>query len=286
MITIIGKSGQLASELQESLSSFEKRALGRHDIDLMSHGAIATALDSHKPAAIINASAYTAVDKAEYEKEAAYALNSTAVKNLGEYCASRNIHLVQVSTDYVFNGTHSSPISTEAPRQPLGVYGASKAAGEEALEHIEALSYCIIRTAWVYSVFGNNFVHTMLRLMAEKPQLRVVADQIGSPTWAKGLAAACIFAAERKVSGIHHWTDLGVASWYDFAVAIQRIGVKQGLLNTAIPIQPITTADFPTPAARPAYSVLDKQSLTKVFAELPQDHWENQLEKMMTDLVK
>lgn len=285
MIVIIGKNGQLATELAAIAEDNAMICLGRQEIDLLDAADITKKLNQYSPTAVINASAYTAVDKAESESEEAFALNESAVSNLGHYCAGKRIPLVHVSTDYVFDGNYSSPIKVDAPRRPLGVYGASKAAGEAALESIQGLDFCIIRTAWVYSCHGNNFVKTMLRLMSEKPQLGIVCDQIGSPTWAAGLAQACLYAAINRVTGIHHWTDQGVASWYDFAIAIQRHGLALGLLDSAIPVNPIESSAFPTPAKRPAYSVLDKTTLSTAFAAVPSVHWDIQLGSMLSELA-
>jgi len=192
--------------------------------------------------------------------------------------------MVHVSTDYVFNGHKGSPYLTDDPIEPQGAYGKSKAEGEKALLEILPEASCLIRTAWVYSSHGNNFVKTMLRLMAEKPQLGVIDDQIGTPTWAKGLAEACISAAENKTVGVYHWTDEGVASWYDFALAIQELGVEKGLLDTDIPVLPIPSSQYPTPAKRPHYSVLDKQSAREAFASCKPTHWRKQLASMLDEL--
>ena len=282
-IVVIGKSGQLAWELAR-MAGDSVVCLGREDIDLMSPAALATVLDAHQPSAIINASAYTAVDKAETDEAAAYALNETAVRHLAEYCANTNAFLVHCSTDYVFAGDKGAPYSTDDARQPQGVYGASKAAGEQVLTSLLPEQCAIIRTSWVYSSHGNNFVKTMLRLMAEKPALTVIDDQVGSPTWAKGLAAACLEAAQQRLAGIHHWSDEGVTSWYDFALAIQVLGVQKGLLSTVIPVRPIPTTDYPTPAKRPHYSVLDKTQTRARFSAAALRHWRLQLSDMLDEL--
>jgi dTDP-4-dehydrorhamnose reductase len=282
-IVVIGKSGQLAQELSRLDSNIS--LLGRNDIDIVNYEQMANVLDELKVDSIINASAYTAVDKAESDKENAYLMNSQAVRNLAKYCHKRNCHFTHISTDYVFSGDKGSPYKVDDTFAPIGVYGASKADGERAIGEIHFDNSCILRTSWVYSIYGNNFVKTMLRLMSEKPELGVIDDQIGSPTWAKGLAQACRYASEQKVTGIHHWTDTGVASWYDFAVAIQRIAIEKGLLDTAIPIKPIPTSAYPTPAKRPSYSVLDKSSLAVNFKGLNIIHWQEQLSMMMDELV-
>jgi dTDP-4-dehydrorhamnose reductase len=280
-IIVIGKSGQLAQELA-GLSLPEKLVFfGRNDIDITSLDSIEATLSKYNPTAIINASAYTAVDKAETDKDQAFLINHKAVENLANYCKKQNVHFVHVSTDYVFKGEKGSPYLPSDKIEPQGVYGASKAAGENSILEILPEQSCIIRTSWVYSQFGNNFVKTMLKLMQEKEELRIICDQIGSPTWAKGLAQACLHAATNKVVGIHHWTDNGVASWYDFSVSIQELAFEQGLLTHKILITPIDSGQFPTPAQRPKYSVVDKSSLTSYFATLGKTHWREALSKML-----
>ncbi len=285
-IAIIGKSGQLAFELSRKLEDSEHRVtyLGRDDIDITSAASIEEKLSPLSIDVLINASAYTAVDKAEEDTDACNAINALAVKNLAAFCKNSGAFMVHVSTDYVFNGQKGSPYLTNDPIEPQGAYGRSKAAGEKALLEILPQASCLIRTAWVYSAHGNNFVKTMLRLMDEKPQLAVIDDQVGTPTWAKGLAEACISAAENKTIGVYHWTDEGVASWYDFALAIQELGVKKGLLSKEIPILPIPSSQYPTPAKRPHYSVLDKQTAREAFASSKPTHWRKQLAHMLDEL--
>lgn len=285
-IVIIGKSGQLAFELSRELESSEHRVtfLGRSDIDITSASNIEEKLSPLSADVLINASAYTAVDKAEEDTEACDAINTLGVKNLANFCKANSAFMVHVSTDYVFNGHKGSPYLTDDPIEPQGAYGKSKAEGEKVLLEILPEASCLIRTAWVYSSHGNNFVKTMLRLMAEKPQLGVIDDQIGTPTWAKGLAEACVSAAENKTTGVYHWTDEGVASWYDFALAIQELGIEKGLLVNAIPVLPIPSSQYPTPAKRPHYSVLDKQFAREAFASCKPTHWRKQLASMLDEL--
>lgn len=284
-IIVIGKSGQLAWELSQIVSpEHEVICLGRNDIDLQNVAAITECLQQQKADGAINASAYTAVDKAESDIDNAYALNAKAVGNLAQACKSLYVPFVHISTDFVFHGDKGVPYLPDDEINPLGVYGASKAQGEQLLTEVYPERSCVIRTSWVYCTHGNNFVKTMLNLMQTKPELGVICDQIGTPTYAKGLAAACIASLVNNVSGIHHYTDLGVASWYDFAVAIQRIGLELGLLDKMIPIKPITTEHYPTPAKRPHYSVLDKSSFVNVLPELTFSHWQTQLHTMMMAL--
>lgn len=281
---VIGKSGQLANEIR-NVSGDSTVLLGASDINLFDKYALYEKLTSYQPSAIINAAAYTAVDKAETETEAAYALNAQAVENLSNYCKDNACFFVHVSTDYVFDGVKGTPYLPCDELAPQSTYGTSKAKGEHNVRQILGNESTIIRTSWVYSSFGNNFVKTMLRLMREKDSLNVVDDQIGSPTWAHGLASACIEAAERKHRGTFHWTDEGVLSWYDFAVAIQQLGLDKGLLSKQIDIAPIPSKNYPTPATRPHYSVLDKTATRATFST-PLIHWYSQLSGMMDELVE
>jgi len=284
-IIVIGKSGQLAWELaQLSTPEHEIVCFGRDDVNLEDVTALTNMLHLHNAVGVINAAAYTAVDKAESDVENAFMLNAKAVGNLAQAGKALAVPLVHVSTDFVFHGDKGSPYLPSDRINPLGVYGASKAQGEQLIADIYLERSAIIRTSWVYSTHGNNFVKTMLNLMASKPELGVISDQIGSPTYAKGLAETCIACLNNQVIGIHHYTDSGVASWFDLAVAIQNFGLELGLLDKRIAIKPITTAQYPTPAKRPHYSVLDKASLVNALPALSLMHWQAQLTHMMTAL--
>ncbi|MCP3939967.1 MAG: dTDP-4-dehydrorhamnose reductase [Desulfobacteraceae bacterium] len=233
---------------------------------------------------IINTAAYTAVDRAEQEKEAAYKINHEAVAVLAEFARENGIHLVHISTDFVFNGRQYKPYNPGDIPDPESIYGKSKLAGEKAVKKILGNRALIIRTAWLYSAHGNNFVKTMLRLMAEKNCLNVIDEQVGTPTWAYGLAQAVWVCVQKKNSGTYHWTDAGVASWYDFAVAIQEEALAAGLLSKNIPIQPIPASLYPTPAKRPYYGVLDKRELWEKTGIKP-IHWRSQLRTMLKELM-
>jgi dTDP-4-dehydrorhamnose reductase len=279
-VLIVGAKGQLGRALQASAPA-EARIVA-HDVDTLDitdANAVATIMAAERPKLVINAAAYTAVDKAESDEAAAQAVNATAVGILASAAKAAGAHFVHVSTDFVFDGESSSPYQPDAATAPLGVYGRTKLAGEQAAGP-EAL---IVRTAWVYAPTGGNFVRTMLRLMAAHPQVRVVADQIGTPTYAPGLAATLWTLAARGARGVYHFTDSGAASWYDFAVAIQEEALSRGMLEAAVPVIPITTADFPTPAVRPAYSVLAKE---KTWAALgaPAPHWRSNLRIMLEEV--
>ncbi|MEH6608349.1 MAG: dTDP-4-dehydrorhamnose reductase [Halioglobus sp.] len=283
---IFGGSGQLGSELKASLPAAwtcEAPARVQLDIAAADSDLLTSELRRLGPEAVINAAAYTAVDLAESEPEQAHLVNAVAPANLARVCADLDIRLIHISTDFVFDGTADQPYLPEHECNPIGVYGASKLAGERAVmaAHPEAI---IIRTSWLYSRFGANFVKTMLRLMAERESLAVVADQVGTPTWAAGLAQAAWSAAEHPgLHGIYHWSDNGACSWYDFAVAIRDEALDLGLLTRAVEIKPIPGTDYPTPAARPAYSVLDKNSSWRDL-EVPAVPWRQQLQRMLLDL--
>lgn len=285
-VLIVGKNGQLAWELGRSIpAGWQVSLLAQSELDIRALDQVREQFSRHKPEVVINCAAYTAVDKAESDSATAYAVNESGVRNLALTCAAQGVRLLHVSTDFVFDGKSSQPYSPEAAANPMGVYGASKYAGEQLVAKLLPESSVVVRTSWVYSSNGNNFVKTILRLAKEKPQIGVVADQIGSPTWAKGLADwLWAVAAKPDVRGTFHWSDAGVASWYDFAVAIQELGRVKGLLDNTIPINPIPTEAYPVPACRPKYSVLDKRSAEEV-AGLKTIHWRSQLTTMLDELT-
>jgi dTDP-4-dehydrorhamnose reductase len=282
-VVVLGAGGQLGRELQRTApSGVECVSRTREQLDICDASAVAQCLVDTAPRLVINAAAYTAVDKAESEKEAARRGNAQGPGVLASACASVGVRLIHISTDFVFDGAASQPYPPEAATAPLGEYGRSKRDGEVAVQAAlpEAL---ILRTGWVYSSFGGNFVKTMLRLMGERDELGVVTDQVGTPTWAHGLAEAVWAAAERPgLKGFYHWSDAGVCSWYDFAVAIHEEALALGLLSKPVKIRPICAAEYPTPAQRPAYSVLDKTSSWRDFA-MEGVHWRQQLRAMLAD---
>lgn len=282
-VLVIGKSGQLAQELVKMCSTpFEVIALGRNEIDITNSQAISDALALHKAEAVINASAYTAVDKAEEDQEAAFALNESAVKNLATACKRQNTRFIHVSTDFVFDGNENRAYMPNSKTNPKGIYGASKLAGEKAVLSTYPENSIIVRTSWVYSTFANNFVKTMLKLMASRDSLGVVADQIGCPTYAKDLASFLLMLVNQTgPDSIYHWSDNGVASWYDFAVAIHDIALNEGLLTKPIAIEPIGTEDYPTPATRPAFSLLNQKSSQPIKKA---KHWTENLQHCIKEL--
>ncbi|CAN5317834.1 dTDP-4-dehydrorhamnose reductase [soil metagenome] len=279
---IVGGKGQLGRELSEVASPHvEIVAHGSDTLDVTDRDSVDTIVNKIKPDVVINAAAYTAVDKAESDEAAAYAVNATAVGLLANAASVNGARFIHISTDFVFDGMSGTPYLPTAPTNPLSVYGSTKLAGEK----LAGENALIVRTAWVYAPTGNNFVRTMLRLMSERPEVRVVADQVGTPTYAPGLAGALWTLAAKNIAGLYHYTDAGVASWYDFAVAIQEEAMIVGLLEKAVPIVPIATIDFPTPAKRPSYSVLDKSSIfTLLGGATP--HWRTNLRIMLNEIKK
>mgnify|MGYP000482244218 FL=1 len=262
-ILVTGANGQLGSELRElsvHYSQFEWVFADRSVLDLSDLESIPDYLDSIQPQIIINCAAYTAVDKAEMETELADVLNHQAVGVMAQWSASHDCRLVHISTDYVFDGNSSTALDEEAPTAPINVYGQTKLAGELACMR-ENPGAIIIRTSWVYSRFGNNFVKTMSRLMQERDSLNVVNDQIGSPTYAADLAQAImtIITHAHWQAGIYHFSNEGAISWYEFALAIQEISGFDCLVSG------IPSSDYPTPAKRPHYSLLDKSKITTTF---------------------
>lgn len=237
------------------------------------------------PELVINCAAYTKVDLAESERDKAFAVNEQGVRNLVEV-TQPEVRILQVSTDFVFGGKAKQPYGTASSAAPLGVYGASKLAGERVLSELAPERSVIVRTAWLYAAEGQNFLNTMLKLMRTREELRVVSDQCGTPTAAHGLAHALwAFAAKPELHGAFHWTDAGEASWYDFACEIQNQALERELLLRRIPIHPITTADYPTPAQRPGYSVLDKKSTWKALGFESQP-WQTMLGEVLDQLKR
>lgn len=282
---IVGAAGQLGRALHRAVPvGVEAVALDRAELDITSEPAVAQAVSSLRPDVVINASAYTAVDLAESEPEKAFAINADAVGRLAGVCAGAGIRFVHVSTDFVFDGSSGRPYRPDDATHPLGVYGASKLAGEQNIAAHIGLDWSVVRTAWVYSSSGRNFLLTMLRLFNERPVVRVVADQVGTPTSALSLSE-CVWraATSGKLRGIAHFTDAGVASWFDFAVAISEEATQLGLITKPVDVQPIQTKDYPTPARRPSYSVLDVTATTAALGLTPV-HWRTQLRQVLREL--
>jgi dTDP-4-dehydrorhamnose reductase len=275
--------GQIgAAVVKAAPKQHEVIALARAQLDIADSKAVAKSLAEIKADWVVNAAAYTAVDRAEDEPQMAAAVNDTAVAVLAAGAARENSRLLHLSTDFVFDGTSGRPYLPSDATKPLSVYGATKLAGER---HVLAdRSGIVLRTSWVYASVGKNFVLSMLKLMNGRAQVSVVCDQIGSPTWAVSAAAAIWGLIEAAAEGgIYHWTDLGVASWYDFAVAIQEEALARGLLTRAAAVLPIPSTAYPARAKRPSFSVLDTTG-TRGVVKIPAHHWRHNLRKMLDEL--
>ncbi|MCM1041257.1 MAG: dTDP-4-dehydrorhamnose reductase [Bacteroides sp.] len=286
-VLVTGCNGQLGSELRRlardaRCSHCRFLFVDRDVLDICSRADVQNYMKINKVDLVVNCAAYTAVDKAENDRALAFAVNSEGVSILAESCVESDAFMINISTDYVFDGTAHEPYTETDEVRPIGVYGLSKRAGENAMME-KGVRGMIIRTAWLYSVFGNNFVKTMLRLGEEKDQVMVVADQQGTPTWAADLADAIIRIilqtdfSKRQGLEIYHYSNEGECSWYEFASAIMQMAGKD------CKVQPISTAEYPTSCRRPAYSVLDKTKIKQEFGiEIPE--WDDSLRKMLDDL--
>jgi dTDP-4-dehydrorhamnose reductase len=286
-VLIVGKSGQLAHELLRAPPSIvNAAALDRAALEVSDPNAIRRSIQACDADVVINAAAYTSVDLAESETERAFAINDVAVGAMAGACSDRGIRFVHISTDFVFDGAAGRPYRTDATPHPLNVYGASKLAGERRIAATPGLHWRILRTAWVYSASGTNFLLTMLRLFRERESVQIVTDQISTPTSARSLAD-CVWrvAMGDGPSSILHFTDAGVASWYDFAVAIYEEARAIGVLKSNVDIVPIRTDQYPTPARRPSYSVLDKSETYSRLGIQPV-HWRIRLREVLQELVQ
>ena len=297
-VLLTGAAGQLGQALiasapqgVELVASSRSGGGGHVALDLSDPFACKAAVQEYRPDWVLNAGAYTAVDKAESEPQLAEAVNAGAPEAFAAALKQQGGRLMQLSTDFVFNGRQGAPYRIDQPRDPLGVYGASKARGEEAVEAAFGSKGdgVILRTSWVIGPVGRNFALTMLRLHGEEPELGVVADQVGCPSSTLNLANACWKAIQRKSKGfelptVMHWSDAGAASWYDVAVAVGELGVELGLLKQAACVKPITTIDYPTPAQRPAYSLLDCQG-SRHDLDLKAQHWRSALRDVLKSIA-
>lgn len=288
-VLVTGANGQLGYALQQTVPELingdvvQLQTLTRQQLDLGSLNHIAEILDAYQPDLVINAAAYTAVDKAESEAELADVINHQAVAAIARWCAGRKKTLVQVSTDFVFDGKKSVAYLPDDLCQPLGVYGQTKRAGEIAALENNPDTY-VVRTGWVYCEQGANFVKTMLRLGAERESLGIVGDQLGTPTYAIHLAQMIwLLVAKKPAQQIFHFSDAGIASWYDFAVAIFALAEQKALLQHQPQVKPIRTHDYPTPAQRPGFSVLDKYQTWELLGIKPV-HWQYALSVMLDKL--
>lgn len=289
-LLITGAGGQVGQELgaRGRKAGFDILALARDDLDITDREAVVQAIAGGAPGIVINAAAYTAVDRAESEPEIAYAINAAGAGHIAKACAEASIPILHISTDYVFDGRGTRPYSEDDPIAPQSVYGASKAAGEEAVRNAAA-QHIILRTSWVFGAQGSNFVKTMLRLAGERDELAVVNDQQGCPSAASDIANVLLTLAGRALRnrdsfpwGTYHFCNHGVTSWHGFASAILREAARRGARS--IPARGIPTTDYPTPAQRPAWSVLDCSKLEETFGIAPRP-WEKGLGEVLDVVV-
>ena len=292
-ILLTGIGGQLGGELQEILTPLGKvTGVNRQSLDLTEPEQIRQIIGEVKPDIIVNAAAYTAVDKAETETELANAINGDAPTIMAQEAQKLGSAIIHISTDYVFDGQKNTPYKEDDITNPINAYGRSKLLGEEGIKS-HSSRYIILRTAWVYGSYGKgNFVKTMLRLGAEREEIRVVVDQVGTPTWTRDIAQAILQLGEKitldipdnsSLTGIYHFTNSGAISWYDFAVAIFEEAKQLGFPLKVQRVIPITTSEYPTPAARPAYSVLSNQKISTILGSNP-PYWRNGLRQMLQQL--
>jgi dTDP-4-dehydrorhamnose reductase len=277
-LLILGCNGQVGQALVQSAPPhFDIVAFKRDDVDFANTLDLQTKLSNVNASVIINAAAYTAVDKAETEIDLARKINATAVKAIAEVAARKSAFMVHYSTDYVFNGKASTPYQPTDQTDPLSVYGQTKLAGEESvINTLDAEKYLVLRTQWVHAPGGRNFVTTIARALQNNSSLRIVSDQVGTPTLAADIAEATWRALEMRVSGLHHMTNTGAATWFDFAHAIKALLKIQKTGAQLAELTPIATADYPLPAKRPAYALLDKSSLIAATGKTPR-HWQDAL---------
>ena len=276
---VTGANGQVGQALQATVPfGWAVVPFNRAGMDLADPQAIRNAILSEGPDVVFNAGAYTAVDKAEHDQEMAQKVNGEAPGVIAQTLSEKGGRLVQISTDFVFDGSRGTPYSVESKPNPLSIYGATKLMGERQAGN-DAI---VCRTSWVYGASGRNFVRTMLRLFKERESVSVVSDQIGVPTWSRGLAETLWTLAVKDRPGVFHYQDAGVASWYDLAIAVQEEALALGLLSRAILIEPIRTSQYPTPATRPPYSVLDT-TVTHALTGQPPTHWRQNLREMLKE---
>jgi dTDP-4-dehydrorhamnose reductase len=284
-VFVVGSLGQLGLSLAETApATVDFAGADLPELDILDAAALEARIAAERPGFVVNAAAYTAVDKAEDEPEIARLANVDGARNVAEAACNAGARVIYISTDFVFDGDKGTPYRPDDAPAPLSVYGATKLDGEAAVREATNGDAIVIRTAWLYSRFGHNFVKTMLRLMGEREELSVVADQRGTPTWAGSLAEVIWAAIGRDLpGGVYHWTDGGEASWYEFAAAIYQEARSSGLLDRDVEIRAIPTEEYPTPARRPAYSVLDC-SATVAALGVEQHPWSERLQQMLAEM--
>ena len=282
-ILVFGAKGQLGSELVPRINAGGHTCIPmtRQEVDLTDPGAIQARIQEVSPDWVVNCAAYTAVDRAESDSDLAWQVNNQAVQAMAQACAQIGSALAQVSTDFVFSGGQSRPYAEDDPTEPLSVYGRSKLRGE-LLAREACSQVLILRTSWLFGAYGSNFVKTMLRLMQERESLQVVDDQIGSPTWAGDLAWALMSLMDQRIFGVLHMANEGVASWYDLALCVLEEAGDAGWSLQTQRVEPIPTTAYPTPAARPRFSVLSKQKIRPLLPE-PIAHWRPRVRRVVKE---
>jgi dTDP-4-dehydrorhamnose reductase len=284
-VLLTGADGQAGRALQASRPDWaEIQPVFETELDIRDAASVADVVSSRRPDWVINTAAYTNVDGAESDADVAMAVNARGAANLANACKNIGARMCQISTDYVFDSDRAIAIRPDQAPNPVNVYGKSKREGEDLVLGALGDGCFVIRTSWLYYQGGRNFVETMLRVMADKGSVRVIADQFGAPTSAATLANAIWSGIQKGAAGIHHWQDAGIASWYDFAVAIADIGFAMGRLDKLPVVTPISTEEYPTPARRPVFSVLDTRHTERDF-DLEARHWRYELERMMEQLA-
>jgi dTDP-4-dehydrorhamnose reductase len=289
-ILLTGANGQVGWEVQRRAqhAKIKLQAFGSSELNITDASAVSAAVKELQPGAVINAAAYTAVDKAEAERELAFAVNRDGATNLADACQQMNIPLLHISTDYVYDGNKPEPYTEQDPPHPMGVYGESKWEGDQAVAN-RLEQHLILRVSWVFGSHGHNFVKTMLRLGKERTELRVVADQHGCPTPAADIADTLVLLAQRVTSGqpttwgTYHYAGQPPTTWHGFALSILDQATSLGLIDHPVQVHPITTAEYPTPAKRPANSVLNCEKLTNTFGISPHP-WKDGLRTMLEEI--
>lgn len=283
-ILLIGAAGQVGIAIQQIIPpGVQLLSLNRCSLDITDQHAVTKMVRQFRPDWVINAAAYTSVDNAESEFELAFAINKDGAANIARAVEVANARMIHISTDFVFDGNQTRPYLPDDPVNPVNVYGESKLAGEFVTQEILGNDLLILRTAWVYAPHGYNFLMTMIRLLKERDKVNVVEDQIGTPTSAYSLARTILSAVSNEVTGIHHWTDAGVASWYDFAISIETLIMKSRPTGNISVVNPIPTTKYPTAARRPVCTLLDKQSM-RIAINDSGIHWRLELDKVISQL--
>ncbi len=283
-VLVTGAGGQVGWELQQRLATkYDLYAFSRNELDISNYHDVENRIKAIQPDWVINAAAYTAVDRAEEELEKANAINSEAVGKMVRFCKLYKARFLHISTDYVFDGDSSRSYVPTDQTNPLNIYGKSKLSGELQVLHTLGEDTLIIRTGWVYAAHGNNFVKTMLKLMATRDVINVIEDQVGSPTWAGDFCTIIDLAIQKDARGLFHWTDAGVASWYDFATAIYKNARQIGLLDKDVAINPISSDEYKTKAQRPRNSIMCKRSIRDTLGYTGR-HWSETLGDMLMEI--